>query len=143
MNDGDSGMYAVIRTGGKQYRVAEGDRIQIEKLEASVGDTVNFEEVLLVDDGSATQVGTPLLNGATVSGEVVAQGKGEKIIVFKYKPRKGYRRRTGHRQQLTDVNITGISVKGSKKASKPKASAAPTPEPAPEAAPEVEAGGDE
>ena len=136
-------MYAVIRTGGKQYRVAEGDRIQIEKLEASVGDTVNFEEVLLVDDGSATQVGTPLLNGATVSGEVVAQGKGEKIIVFKYKPRKGYRRRTGHRQQLTDVNITGISVKGSKKASKPKASAAPTPEPAPEAAPEVEAGGDE
>jgi large subunit ribosomal protein L21 len=136
-------MYAVIRTGGKQYRVAEGDRIQIEKLEASVGDTVNFEEVLLVDDGSATQVGTPLLNGATVSGEVVSQGKGEKIIVFKYKPRKGYRRRTGHRQQLTDVNITGISVKGSKKASKPKASAAPTPEPAPEAAPEVEAGGDE
>ena len=136
-------MYAIIKTGGKQYRVAEGDRIQIEKLEASVGDTVNFEEVLLVDDGSATQVGTPLLNGATVSGEVVAQGKGEKIIVFKYKPRKGYRRRTGHRQQLTDVNITGISVKGSKKASKPKASAAPTPEPAPEAAPEVEAGGDE
>jgi len=143
MNDGDSGMYAVIRTGGKQYRVAEGDRIQIEKLDASVGDTVNFEEVLLVDDGSATQVGTPLLNGATVSGEVVSQGKGEKIIVFKYKPRKGYRRRTGHRQLLTDVSITGISVSGSKKASKPKASAAPTPEPAPEAAPEVEAGGDE
>ena len=136
-------MYAVIRTGGKQYRVAEGDRIQIEKLDASVGDTVNFEEVLLVDDGSATQVGTPLLNGATVSGEVVSQGKGEKIIVFKYKPRKGYRRRTGHRQLLTDVSITGISVSGSKKASKPKASAAPTPEPAPEAAPEVEAGGDE
>ena len=103
-------MYAVIRTGGKQYRVASGDQLRIEKLDVAVGETVTFEEILLVGDESSTQIGMPTVDGATVTAEVVAQERGEKLTVYKYKRRKGYRRKTGHRQSLTRVHITDIVV---------------------------------
>ena len=103
-------MYAVIRTGGKQYKVAEGDWVDIEKLDAEVGATVNFEDVLLVGTDAETTVGTPTVAGATVTGTVETQGKGDKVIVFKYRRRQNYRRRNGHRQLFTRVNITKINA---------------------------------
>jgi large subunit ribosomal protein L21 len=115
-------MFAVIKTGGKQYRVAANDKITIEKLPAEAGATVTFEEVLMVGDGDKATVGTPLVAGATVAGEVVEQTRGDKIFVFKKKRRKHYRRRAGHRQHLTVVKITDILTDGAKKAA-PKAAA--------------------
>ena len=103
-------MYAVIRTGGKQYKVAEGDWVDIEKLDAEVGATVNFEDVLLVATDAETTVGTPTVAGATVTGTVETQGKGDKVIVFKFRRRQNYRRRNGHRQLFTRVNITKINA---------------------------------
>jgi len=103
-------MYAVIRTGGKQYKVAEGDWVDIEKLDAEVGATVNFEDVLLVGTDAETTVGTPNVAGASVTGTVETQGKGDKVIVFKYRRRQNYRRRNGHRQLFTRVNITKINA---------------------------------
>lgn len=102
-------MYAVIKTGGKQYRVSEGDRLRVEKLEGAVGDTVNFAEVLMLG-GEKVSIGAPLVSGAKVSAEIVSQGFGKKIIVFKMRRRKRYRRKNGHRQPFTELKVTGISA---------------------------------
>lgn len=103
-------MQAVIRTGGKQYIVKPGDVIDIEKISGEAGDTVNFDEVLLVTNDDSTQIGKPLVDSAKVEGKILSQKKGDKIIVFKFKRRKGYRRKAGHRQKLTSVEITGINA---------------------------------
>ena len=103
-------MYAVIKTGGKQHRVSEGDVLKVEKLEGQKGDAVVFEEVLLVSKEDQTRVGTPVVEGAKVVGEIVHQGKGPKIVIFKKKRRKGFLKKTGHRQPLTQVRIKEISL---------------------------------
>jgi len=103
-------MYAVIKTGGKQHRVSEGDVLKIEKLEGQKGDIIVFGEVLLVSKEDQTRVGTPIVEGAKVVGEIVHQGKGPKIIIFKKKRRKGFLKKTGHRQPLTQVRIKEISL---------------------------------
>lgn len=100
-------MYAVIRTGGKQYRVSEGQTLRVEKLPGSAGDTITFSDVLLVG-GDTPKVGKPLVAGASVSAQIKGQGKGPKIVVFKFRRRKNYRRKTGHRQPFTELTITGI-----------------------------------
>ena len=103
-------MQAIIVTGGKQYNVAEGDTLFIEKLPAEAGDEVTFDEVLALVDGENTTFGAPTVAGARVSAKVVKNGKGKKIRVFKYTPKKGYRKRQGHRQPYTKVEIGKISV---------------------------------
>ena len=103
-------MHAIIETGGKQYKVAEGDTLFIEKLPNEAGDTVTFDKVLAVIDGDTITVGTPVVEGAKVDASVVKNGKGKKILVFKYKPKKGYRKRQGHRQPYTKVTIGAISM---------------------------------
>lgn len=103
-------MHAIIETGGKQYKVAEGDTLFIEKLPNEAGDAVTFDKVLAVIDGDKLTVGTPAVEGAKVEANVVKNGKGKKIMVFKYKPKKGYRLRQGHRQPYTKVEITKLSV---------------------------------
>jgi len=100
--------YAVIRTGGKQYRVAPGDLVRIERLEGDVGSPVEFAEVLLASADDTVRIGTPLVNGARVRGTIVAQGRDRKILIFKKKRRKNYRRRRGHRQSITTVRVTEI-----------------------------------
>jgi large subunit ribosomal protein L21 len=102
--------YAVIRTGGKQYRVTPGDVIRVEKLAGEPGAAVEFTEVLMTGEEGAVHVGTPLLAGARVTGEVIQQGKAKKILVFKKKRRKNYRRHQGHRQQFTAVRVTTIET---------------------------------
>lgn len=103
--------YAVIRTGGKQYRVTPGDVIRIEKLAGEPGSAVEFTEVLMTgEEGAAAHVGTPLVAGARVTAKVIEQGKAKKILVFKKKRRKNYRRRHGHRQQFTAVRVTQIET---------------------------------
>lgn len=104
-------MYAVIETGGKQYRVQKGERLRIEKLEAENGTQVSFP-VLLLADGQNIKVGKPVVAGATVTATVQGAEAGEKLLVYKYRRRKGYRRKTGHRQQYTAVLIQDIAVKG-------------------------------
>ncbi|AWK87395.1 50S ribosomal protein L21 [Azospirillum thermophilum] len=101
-------MFAVIRTGGKQYKVANGDVIRVEKLEAEAGASITLDDVLMVSDGGNVQVGSPTVAGAAVVAEVVAQDRGPKIIVFKKKRRQNYRRKNGHRQDLTVLRITEI-----------------------------------
>jgi large subunit ribosomal protein L21 len=103
-------MYAVIRTGGKQYRVSEGQTLQVEKLPGAAGEVVTFQEVLMVGGGDATKVGRPLVAGANVKAEILAQERDKKIIIFKLRRRKNYRRKTGHRQPFTSVKITGIQA---------------------------------
>ncbi len=100
-------MYAIIATGGKQYRVSEGDVIYIEKIDAQVDSTVSFD-VMLVENEGEVKVGTPVVEGVKVEGKVVGQIRGEKIVVFKYKAKKNYRRKQGHRQPYTKVEITKI-----------------------------------
>lgn len=102
-------MYAVFRSGGKQYRAAKGDVLRLEKIEADEGATIKFDEVLLVGEGSDIKVGTPLLSGSTVSGKVVRQGKSRKVPVVKFKRRQNYLRQGSHRQFFTEVEITGIA----------------------------------
>ena len=102
-------MYAVIRTGGKQYRVSEGDTLRIEKLAGDVGNAISFDEVLLVG-GDKVTVGKPLVAGAKVAAQITAQEKAKKVIVFKMRRRKNYRRKNGHRQHYTEVKITGITA---------------------------------
>ena len=99
-------MFAVVKTGGKQYRVASGDVIKVEKLEAEAGATIALDQVLMVGD----TIGTPLVAGATVSAEVIAQDRGPKVIIFKKKRRQNYRRKNGHRQDLTVLRITDITA---------------------------------
>jgi large subunit ribosomal protein L21 len=101
-------MYAVIKTGGKQYRVAQGEKIRVEKLPGNVGDAVTLGEVLLLA-GEAPKIGTPLVKGAKVEAKIVAQDKGKKVVVFKFRRRKNYRRKNGHRQPFTALEITGIT----------------------------------
>jgi large subunit ribosomal protein L21 len=104
-------MYAVIRTGGKQYRVASGQVVKVERLDGEVGDTVAFDQVLMVgDEQGEPKIGAPLVDGAQVTAEVLEQGKGDKIIVFKKKRRKNYRRKRGHRQLQTVLRIREIAV---------------------------------
>ena len=101
--------YAVIKTGGKQYRVTQGDRLRVEKLAGNVGDTVTLGEVLLVGAGDGVKVGAPLVSGAKVDAKIVAQDRGKKIIIFKFRRRKNYRRKSGHRPPFTALEITGIT----------------------------------
>ena len=102
-------MHAIIETGGKQYKVAEGDTLFIEKLNAEAGEAVTFDKVLAVVDGDKATFGTPVVEGAKVDATVVKNGKGKKIRIFKYTPKKGYRKRQGHRQPYTKVEIGKIS----------------------------------
>lgn len=102
-------MYAVIKTGGKQYRVAEGDRLRVEKLQGEVGSTLTIDQVLMLG-GERVVVGKPLVSGAKVTAEIVAQDRAKKIIVFKFKRRKNYRRKRGHRQPFTELKITSVSA---------------------------------
>ena len=102
--------HAVIVSGGKQYRVAEGDVIFIEKLDVEAGDTVKFDQVLAVVDGEVSTFGTPVIEGATVTANVVKNGKGAKVRVYKMKPKKGYRKTQGHRQPYTKVQIEAINA---------------------------------
>ena len=103
-------MKAIIVTGGKQYTVAEGDVLYIEKLNAEADSTVNFDQVLAVLDGENSKIGAPVVAGAVVEGKVVKNGKGKKIVVFKYKPKKGEKKKMGHRQPYTKVEITKIAL---------------------------------
>ncbi len=145
-------MYAVIRTGGKQYKVAPQDVLQIEKIEGAAGDAVQFPDVLMIGGEGEPKVGAPLIAGAAVSAEVVEQGRGPKIIIFKKRRRQNYRRKRGHRQDLTtvrildiltDVKVAAPEAKESKPAPAPEAEAKPAKprakKPAAEAAPEAEA----
>jgi large subunit ribosomal protein L21 len=118
-------MFAVIKTGGKQYRVAQDETIVIEKLEGDAGDTLVFGEVLMIGDGDKVDMGAPLISGAQVVGEVVEQRRGAKIIIFKKKQRNTYRRKKGHRQHETVIKITEILAKGGAKAKKGEAKPAP------------------
>jgi large subunit ribosomal protein L21 len=102
-------VYAVFRTGGKQYRVSQGDKLRVERLDAGVGDTVEFDQVLLVGEGAQIKVGQPLVAGGKVEGKVTAQGRGRKIDVVKFKRRTNYKRWRGHRQHFTEVEITAIT----------------------------------
>jgi large subunit ribosomal protein L21 len=102
--------YAIIRTGGKQYKVQPGKTIRIQSMEQNEGDSITFDEVLLASDGSAVQAGAPTLAGARVTAEVVRHGRGDKIIVFKFKRRKNYSRKQGHRQGFTEVRIHDITL---------------------------------
>ncbi|WP_349359114.1 50S ribosomal protein L21 [Stappia sp.] len=134
-------MFAVIKTGGKQYRVAQDDVIKIEKLAGEAGDTVTFEDVLMVGGETDTMIGAPTVEGASVVGEVVEQGRTRKIIIFKKRRRQNSRRRNGHRQSLTEVRITEILTNGakpSKTAAKPAAAKADTAESAPAAEAEAD-----
>jgi large subunit ribosomal protein L21 len=103
-------MYAVVATGGKQYKVSEGEVLRVEKLDGEVGAEVSFDRVLMFSDGEKVTLGQPVLEGAVVSGHIVQQGKGQKVIAFKYKRRKGYRRTVGHRQTFTAVKIDTIKA---------------------------------
>jgi large subunit ribosomal protein L21 len=100
-------MYAVFKTGGKQYRVAAGDQVRVEKLPGNAGDTVTFDQVLMVG-GEALKLGKPLLGGAKVEAKILTQGLGKKLIVFKFRRRKNYRRKNGHRQPFTALQIVNI-----------------------------------
>jgi large subunit ribosomal protein L21 len=103
-------MYAIIRTGGKQYQVAQGDQLRVEKLAGNVGETVELNEVLLVGAGEQLNIGQPVVEGAKVTATILAQGKAKKVMVFKKKRRKGYQVKNGHRQQYTALRIEGISA---------------------------------
>ena len=113
-------MYAIIETGGKQYKVQNGDQIKVEKLNAEAGSAVVFDKVLAAGEGADIKVGTPYLEGLTVEGEVVESGKGDKVIIFKYKAKKDYRKKQGHRQPYTLVEITSVAgVKAEPKKEEP------------------------
>ncbi|MBR57350.1 MAG: 50S ribosomal protein L21 [Myxococcales bacterium] len=103
-------MYAVIQTGGKQYRVAPGDEVSVEKLSGEVGDEVRFDQVLLVRNDDGVQLGQPYVDGTAVTGTVVAQERSRKILVFKFKRRKNYKRLNGHRQHLTRIRVNQITT---------------------------------
>ncbi len=134
-------MFAVIKTGGKQYRVAKDDVITVERLAGDAGEEIVFTDVLMVSGEGDPEIGAPLVEGATVTGEVVEQGRAAKIIVFKKKRRKNYRRIHGHRQHETLVRIIDILTGGTKPAAAKKKSAAPKPET--KAAPAAKSGSDQ
>ena len=103
-------MYAVIVTGGKQYRVSQGDKVRVEKLDAAEGDSVEIDQVLMVVDGDDVKIGAPVLDGGKVTAEVTAQGRGDKVDIIKFRRRKHHMKRQGHRQAYTELEITGISA---------------------------------
>ena len=103
-------MHAIIETGGKQYKVTEGDTLFIEKLEAEAGQAITFDKVLAILDGDKATFGAPVVEGASVAATVVKNGKGKKVLIFKYNPKKGYRKRQGHRQPYTKVQIGAIQA---------------------------------
>ncbi|MCF8111599.1 MAG: 50S ribosomal protein L21 [Desulfobacteraceae bacterium] len=103
-------MYAVVAAGGKQYKVSEGDVLRIEKIPGNVGETVTFDRVLMFTDGDTVSVGEPVLANAEVGGKILEQGRSKKVLVFKYKRRKRYRRKKGHRQSYTAVQIESITA---------------------------------
>ncbi|MCK5340061.1 MAG: 50S ribosomal protein L21 [Desulfobulbaceae bacterium] len=103
-------MYAIVRTGGKQYQLAPGDRVRVEKLAGNVGDTVELDDVLMVVDGEETKIGQPVLEGVKVIAQITEQGKAKKIVVFKKKRRKGYQVKKGHRQLFTALEVKDISA---------------------------------
>ena len=103
-------MYAIIRTGGKQYQVAPGEQVRVEKLNGEIGDTVELNDVLLVVNGEDVKIGQPVIEGAKVTAQIVEQGKAKKVVVFKKKRRKGYRVKRGHRQLFTALEIKEITV---------------------------------
>lgn len=113
-------MYAVIETGGKQYRVQEGDIITVEKLNVEAGDQIELDKVLVLNDGKELKVGAPYVEGAKVFGEVVENGKGKKVIIFKYKAKKDYRKKQGHRQPYTMIEIKSLDGKAPAKKAEPK-----------------------
>ncbi len=121
-------MYAVFRSGGKQYRAAKGDVLRLEKIEGDEGATVSFDDVLLIGEGADIKVGNPVLIGSSVSGKVLRQGKSKKVSVVKFKRRQNYLRQGSHRQFFTEVEITAISANGAKKAAPKKAEEAPVAE---------------
>lgn len=123
-------MYAVVKTGGKQYRVAKNDVLTVEKLDGEAGAVVELEEVLAMNDGNGLTIGTPMIDGARVAATVLEQKKGDKVIIFKKKRRKNYRRTRGHRQQLTVIRISDILAKGQKAAAATAAPAADADAPA-------------
>ena len=102
--------YAIIKTGGKQYKVSVGDKLDVEKLEVSEGETASFDQVLAAGEGADIKIGAPTLAGATVQAKVISQFKGEKVTAFKFKKRKGYHKTKGHRQPLTRVQVTAINA---------------------------------
>ena len=102
-------MYAVIKTGGKQYRVSQGDTLKVEKLDAGEGDSIEFDQVLMVGDGADVKIGTPYVEGSRVSARIKTQGRGTKVEIIKFRRRKHHMKRMGHRQDYTEVEITGIS----------------------------------
>jgi len=102
-------MYAVIKTGGKQYRVAQGDTLRLETLNGSAGDSIEFDEVLMVGEGADVKVGTPFVDGSKVTATIKSQGRGRKVEIIKFRRRKHHMKRMGHRQNYTEVEITGIS----------------------------------
>ncbi len=108
MSTQSASAYAIIRTGGKQYRVKEGQRFKFEKLAGEVGDTVDLGDVILLADGDKIQVGAPLLDKAKVTAKILSHGRGDKVTIIKMRRRKGYRRKQGHRQDFTEVEITKI-----------------------------------
>jgi large subunit ribosomal protein L21 len=114
-------MYAVIKTGGKQYRVSAEETIQVEKLSGAAGDSIQFAEVLMVSNGDDIEWGSPFVKGATVAGEIVGQVRGPKLVIFKKRRRKHYRRKNGHRQDLTSIRITEILTGGAKPTKKASA----------------------
>jgi large subunit ribosomal protein L21 len=101
-------MYAIIASGGKQYRVSEGERVRVEKLDGAVGTEVVFEKVLMVGEGERSKVGNPTVQGASVEAEITDQNRAKKVVVFKFKKRKKYRKKQGHRQPYTELKVTGI-----------------------------------
>lgn len=103
-------MYAVVVTGGKQYRVEQGSKVRVEKLSGEAGSTVTLDQVLMVGDGSDIKVGAPTVDGASVSAEIVGQGRGKKVDIIKFRRRKHHMKRQGHRQSYTELKITGISA---------------------------------
>jgi large subunit ribosomal protein L21 len=107
---GESNMYAVIVTGGKQYKVAEGEFLKVEKLDAETGATIEFDKVLLVANGDDVKIGAPVVEGAKVTAEVVSHGRGDKVTIIKFRRRKHHMKRQGHRQWYTEIKITGISA---------------------------------
>ena len=132
-------MYAVVLTGGKQYRVSAGDTIRVEKLNAEAGSTVSLDKVLIIGGEGETVVGTPYIQGAAVEAEVVENGKADKVIIFKYKAKKDYRKKQGHRQPYTELKISDILVNAKSKSAKTEAPKAKKSAPAAEEAVDLKA----
>jgi large subunit ribosomal protein L21 len=117
-------MFAVLKTGGKQYKVAKNDIIEIERLPGEAGETIVFDQILMVGDGSGATAGAPLIAGASVAGTLLEQAKGDKVIIFKKRRRHNYRRKRGHRQELSIVRIDEILTDGARPTAKPAEAAA-------------------